>query len=750
MADNARNRGDHAPRIGGSPWLYALRDEFTDGQMRVLQRATLDGVEVSVLEGRESLWLVVRWLPQSGGVVVRTAYCPGGRLRLGECREKDGRMEWEAGTVLGQFRVRLEFPETPRALVHYTVSLTPDHDLIIPYWPVDVVPVDAQGDPLATRGIVHAGQRGSAAGVMFMSLTEPECGSLLYLQNLTALNDYCEILHVAPDARVGGSWPELGWTPPVVQREALPAGREVVISDALLRFTDRVPENPQASALLFAELLAEVYRHIPHPPTRYRDWPDEAEAVVGALSSAPACRTEVDGHHFLNGYVGTGDRRPESMVQLTVLAALHEYQEWRRKPIPLIEELKAGLPGFYDPDVGCVLRYLKSQSEIQPTDRDERTAWEIDSWYLYHPLANLARLALRGDDVAKRLLLDSVDYAVRTAQHFDYRWPIFFDAKTLEVTRSAPLEGGETDVGGLYAYLMLLVRDLTGDARYLEEAKRGALAMQDLRFNMGYQFNNTAWGANACLRLWQETGDEAFLGLSHVCLAGILNNAVLWECRYGFAKHYTTFFGITAMYNAAYLAVYEEHEIHAAFHEYLSRIGEEIPHSLRGLLAEYCKYALDRIWCYYPGRLPREVLATEIQNGVIDPSLPIPLEDIYEGWKQAGAVGQEVYGAGAPLALVARAYHRLDGAPFMVYSAYPLRDLRVDAEGRSVSFLARDGTDVGGETRLLPSRGRALPQVKVRIGHAGQYRDLPGECTPEGHLTFDLPGESTVEIEWQD
>lgn len=63
---------------------------------------------------------------------------------------------------------------------------------------------------------------------------------------------------------------------------------------------------------------------------------------------------------------------------------------------------------------------------------------------------NLSRLALRGDVVAKKLFLNSIDYAIRVAKHFDYDWPVFYKMTTLEVLKAETSsgKGGEKDVPG--------------------------------------------------------------------------------------------------------------------------------------------------------------------------------------------------------------------------------------------------------------------------------------------------------------
>jgi len=89
-------------------------------------------------------------------------------------------------------------------------------------------------------------------------------------------------------------------------------------------------------------------------------------------------------------------------------------------------------------------------------------------------------------------------------------------------------------------------------------------------------------------------------------------------------QRYPTFFGLFPLHDAPYLAAYEELEAQAKFHEYLLLGGDDVRPSLKLLLAEYQKYALDRAWLYYPDALPAGALAPSQRNGSIERSLCVP------------------------------------------------------------------------------------------------------------------------------
>ena len=62
--------------------------------------------------------------------------------------------------------------------------------------------------------------------------------------------------------------------------------------------------------------------------------------------------------------------------------------------------------------------WLPSTTNQLDQSEPQKSADTMDSWYLYHPLLNLARLAKCGHKFALRLFFDSMDYAIRVARCF--------------------------------------------------------------------------------------------------------------------------------------------------------------------------------------------------------------------------------------------------------------------------------------------------------------------------------------------
>lgn len=717
--------------IGYDPWTAAVREELS---VAPLYSRKIDGdMTLSVQAGRESLWIIVRGLETDakGGVAFRTCYAPGGNLTVEEHSSEEHTARFLVQAPVGRFQVEVEIKND--SLLHWTTTLTPAFDLTLPFAPRDVYPLDQNGDPRGTRGTAHAGQPKTGAALVFLTLAEPAFGSVLYLQNFSALNPLFETLGTRPSGIVGGQWPQLGFALPPSDTP-LPAGRPIVVSDAYVNLKREQPENERQAARLFLDSLAAIYPHLPQPQTQRRDWPARAADTLHDLETGDGCLRTHHDHTYVLPYLGA--EQPDSMVQLALTLPLREYEDWTGSRVPLADALRAAVPTFYDAPLGAMRRFL-------PDVEDGKDRAESDSWYLYHPLLDLARLAKRGDAEARALLLGSLEHAIRAAHRFDYCWPVKFHLETLDILTETrkPDEPGQSDVGGLYAAVMIETWDLTGETRYLEEAQAAIRAMTGYRFAVGYQFNITAIGAAACLRLWQESGDDFFRDQSLVLLASFFQHTTLYDCKIGTARYFPSFLGVLCLHDAEYTAIFEAFESFAAFHEIFSRSGNALPDSVRLLLIEYCRHLLNRAWFYYPGELPADSLATEVRNGRLDRTLAIPVEDLYPIGDPAGAVGQEVYGAGAAFVFATRSIHQVPGTTLRVACDYPLTLTGV-AEGCADIYV--HGVPTFSCRLTLMVEPGTLPHLSLR----GGGKEMIGSATSEGFREFAVPGGSALNIRW--
>jgi hypothetical protein len=496
----------------------------------------------------------------------------------------------------------------------------------------------------------------------------------------------------------------------------------------------------------FLNLLATVYLALPKPVTHYQNWPEILKKGLKDLMDSPGCWSQVNGHHYFNAYVCDYATPPEIMVQLAVLLPLLDYVEWNGEEIDVMIKIKDGLPDFYDEKLGTIMRWHPKVKGQLKGDEEQKQPMVMDSWYLHHPLLNLSRLALKGDKVAEKLFLDSIEFAIKVAHKFNYEWPVFYKMDTLEIVKeeTQPGKGGEKDVPGLYAHVMLQAWELTGKKRYLEEAEKAANKLQGLGFELLYQANNTSFSAGALLRLFKITKNEIYRDLSYLCLASVFKNVRLWDCNYGFGQHFPSFFALFPLNDAPYTAVYEEQEVFCAFHDYLHQAkGIDILPSVRLLMAEYIRFLVERAVYYYPTMLPKEMLHEKPKTGELDPNLWIALEDMHDGWEQCGEVGQEVYGAGNAFGILPRHYMRIPGEDFMIYVDYPAYNFKAK-KGKPVSF--RLAGDERLTCRMLVVKMKAaLPAISVK----GSKGDMKGKKTKDGHLEFMVSGNEELTIRWK-
>lgn len=722
---------------------YSLRDELARG-MRVVARFPLGIRHVEVAAGRDAIWALIR-RDGKGGLALRAAHCWGGSFSVARKRPRPGELlRLGVRSAIGGQTIVFRSDEVGLARLRVTATLTPAAPLLIPYLPRDVYPLGAGDDPMAADGRVEAAQRGLNSGICYFHLDEPAFGSVLYFQNLGALNDYFIATHTKPDGSVGGVWPELGYLPPTPPQSGtppvspLPQGTPVTLSDAILVFHDDAACDEQNSALRFLQMLAAAFRDIEAPPTTFRDWVARADRTLRDLETAPAATVRHYGHTYLHPY--TDAEYPDVMVEMSVLAALRDYAAWTGQPIAFATELAAGLGKFHDRKLGTMRRYLPNVG----ADKDKNA---VDSWYLYHPLRNLGRLALDGDGQARRLFLGSLEFAIRAARHFDYAWPIQFKVDSFEVIVEARNDDGlgQTDVGGLYAFVMMQAYDMTGDDMYLAEARKAIDAARHMRFELNYQANLTAWGAAACMRLWRVTDERYYLRQGYVYLASFFHNTVMWESEIGHARHYAVFLGVTALHDAPYMAIFECFDSFAAFERYLKDSGPDLDPAARLLVSEYCRYALDRAWFYYPDALPAQVLAQEdIRNGYIDRSLSFPLEDLYVDGQAAGQVGQEIYGCGAAFVFASRAFHNVDNAPFRLFcDHFPVTGERTSE--RSLTFGIEGGQARTAKFVVVRLPRRKLGRLTLQTMTGDRLR--PIFRSPD-RLEYEIPASGEVSLHW--
>lgn len=729
-----------------SPWAAAVKNLFHGQDLPTLFQQDISGYTVRVHSVANSLWISVTCI-KGTQVVLRTAYAPNDQLQLGKVIKNSDGITIHLSATIGHYRVKLEFPDAEKPIIRYTTTLTANSPLLVPFWPRDMVITGPDDSGRMTKGRILVSQVGTRSGLQYLSFDQPADGALLYFQNLTALNEYAQATETSLGNVVGGSWPELGLAlPPTKKEKPIPAHKEIILSDAYLAFSPENPEDEMVQAKQFLNLLADIYLQLPRPATAYYAWPDMVDQGLHDLEFSHGCWSHGAEQDYLNAYVADYKTPPELMVQLAVLLPLTDYYDWCKADLPAIEKIKNGLDAFYSKELKTVVRFLPALEDELSGDEEQLKPNVMDSWYLHHPLLNLGRLAIRGDKQSEKLFLDSLNFTIKVAHHFNYEWPVMYDMATLETVKAEtqPGKGGEKDVAGLYALVMLHAWQLTKTNKYLLEAKKAAKTLQGKGVNLFYQANNTAFGANAMLWLYKETKEQLYLDLAYLCLANIFKNFQLWECNYGYAQHYPTFFAMFPLNDAPYTAAYEEQEVFAAMHNFLLYAeDEDILPSVAMLVPEFLKYILNRAPYYYPPNLPKEMLSDEVKTGQVDHKLWIAIEDIHDGWEQSGTVGQEVYGAGVAFGIIPRHFYKVPNEDFMIYLDYPTAGYQ-HGKGK-VSFRLKGDERLSCRMLIIKKEKEALPDFIVN----SEENELTGKHRKDGHIEYTVNGNQQVKITWK-
>lgn len=650
--------------------------------------------------------------------------------------------------LAGRYEITISLEPDLCPRLHATVRLKTRHAVKLDQVSREVLLTDVNHRPLQ-EGLLFTTQTGPTAGQAFVASRQ---STLFYFQNLSALAEYSAITGASLSGSVGVEWPEVGFKLPPGD-QPLPKGADLIISDVFLRVTSG-SDGEAKRALEFIDGLAWAYRNCNPRPGPWHDWAATAARTLKAMKSK-ACLRKIKGTCYLNAYVSSDYKPPESMVQAAIRVPLVEYEGWSLKAQPLARMLAGNLAPFFLKDLGTMARWLPGEKFRRQPASEEEQEQRMDSWYLLHTLMGIGRLADMGKQPERTLFLDSLEYLIRVAHHFRHDWPVFYHRKTLEVFKreTAEGEGGERDAAGLYVHVMLQAWKLTNDRRYLNEAETAAEKLKDLGFGVLYQTNNTVFAAIALARLWKETGNGLYRDLSYVCIGSVLSHLWLWEpSRPGHS--WRTFMGLPPLHDAPYIAPYEEGEVFAAFRVYLAELGPEAPPALAELLVEYGRHLLGRARYYLPEELPAGSVCESPKEGVMDRALPVPVEDLYPSTDPAGQVGQEVYGAALALILATHAFHRWRKVPFMVWCEAPLGGAAFTIEPKTKAGVLEFKIDGPAHhryaIRVIPlPHGRGTVHFQVRK-HEPEKREAALRLRPtsENHLAFDAAGTTTVRIRW--
>ncbi len=241
-----------------------------------------------------------------------------------------------------------------------------------------------------------------------------------------------------------------------------------------VRFTYWLLQRPltrllteQEAVARWMEALLPLFEEKLSWPSCATTWQEFADSTVHDLQNKSATSVRSDGYTGLSAYVKESSqiwKQPANNFELMTLADVlwPSLLYLPLHPSPSFElechDLLADLPGFYHADTHSI----SNDFNRSPEER-------ADSWYPFenalikYPMIG----SLAGSKEITDHFLDAFHTAQKMAEQYDYLFPIYYQIATLRA------EGAGTNyaVGGLYAWAAILASRLTGEKRYLEQAR---------------------------------------------------------------------------------------------------------------------------------------------------------------------------------------------------------------------------------------------------------------------------------------
>jgi hypothetical protein len=258
----------------------------------------------------------------------------------------------------------------------------------------------------------------------------------------------------------------------------------------------------QEAVSRWMEALLPLFEERLSWPQCATSWSEFAAGTVRDLQDKDATVAEAAGHRGLRAYVKESShiwKQAGDNFELMTLADVlwPSLLYLRLHPSPSFElecnDLLSDLPGFYN----SATRSISNDFKRPPDER-------ADSWY---PFENgLIKYPMIGSLSGSKELTDhflaAFGTAQKMAQQYNYLFPIYYQVATLRA------EGAGTNyaVGGLYAWAAILAHKLTGDALYLEEARRAVRVLYTVPADrLFHEPQELAYGALAAAELGMQT-----------------------------------------------------------------------------------------------------------------------------------------------------------------------------------------------------------------------------------------------------
>jgi uncharacterized protein (DUF1810 family) len=258
--------------------------------------------------------------------------------------------------------------------------------------------------------------------------------------------------------------------------DVLPAG-EVRFTYFLLQRPRKDLITEREAVSLWMEALLPLFQENLAWPGCSSTWKEFAAGTVHDHQQEDVALIRVNGHRGLRAYVKASsalwhdtEANFELMTMADVLWPSLLYLKLHPDPAhqQVVNELLESLPFFYHPDTQFISNdFIRS---------DDETA---DSWY---PFENsLIKYPVIGALSQSKTLTDNFlqayETAIRVAHRYNYLFPIYVRTSSLDSRGAAT----NYAVGGLYAWGGVIAHRLTGEPKYLEEARHAVNVLTTVR-----------------------------------------------------------------------------------------------------------------------------------------------------------------------------------------------------------------------------------------------------------------------------
>lgn len=584
----------------------------------------------------------------------------------------------------GPFELRLwVYPNNP-GLLRYRVDVEPTDAVPNGATALEWQFVDPTTGEEAPADLTNLAERATFAAPAFYSYAAAMDATLLYWLDLTSLNPFIEATRYGPSNTAGRQGRTFGHNLTPSDLRDLQPGNAVTLYDSYIYLAPAEPADEPAMFLRYLQQVGDIYDLLNKPEAVLPDWQTLGAQTLTDLDD-PDTWVELNGKRYWRAYVADTRQSAEAITQLDVgLGAARYAARYDDEQARHIADLaEATLEDFYNPRFGLV-----QNSGPLAVSGDQGRG---DTWYELGHVLKLAEWGLLGSEVAADLALRSAPAWMEYGHAVEYSFHQFYNFPNPDNPEQAwQGSGREPDSAGGYAYYMLLLHELTGDAQYLDEAVAAVETLQGHGFLLAYETHSTAQSAAALARLWQITGETRYLDLSYAAVANLVRLSWVWEMDYGPAADAVTFWGLNPTQASGVITPKEQYEVWIYLDEYLRLTHGTIDASAEKLVAEFLKYSLVTASYSLPPLAPFPNVSdtpsayTTVAANRLD--LTIPLEDVRDSWGTWGTIGQEVYGAGLAPTFAALAYDEV--APGVtVYSGYP----PVAVEGESFTLAGPTG-----------------------------------------------------------